>query len=141
MASNGAIPRVLVVDDDPSVGEFAARALQTAGYDVLVASNVQEALELADRCGPFDGFVLDVGMPGMSGHELANALRRADPDAKILYSTGFVDTLLGERARLWANEAFVEKPLSVQGLLEAVSLLLHGDLRFVLNARRPERAF
>ena len=129
-------PRILVVDDEPSVLEFTERALQTAGYDVVVATSGREALELVERRGPFDGFVLDFLMPGMSGSELAVALRRSDPDARILYFTGFSDRLFSEKTTLWANEAFVEKPLSIQGLLEAVSLLLHGDLRNPDKARR-----
>jgi two-component system cell cycle sensor histidine kinase/response regulator CckA len=136
MTHNEKAPRILVVDDEQSVREFTGRALQTAGYDVVMATNGREALDLADRRGPFDGFVIDVVMPGMSGGELAQELRRSDPDAKILYFTGFSDRLFGEKTTLWAHEAFVEKPLTIQGLLEAVSLLLHGDLQHPEKARR-----
>jgi len=136
MAHDDSAPRILVVDDEESVREFTQRALQTAGYEVVAASSGREALELVERRGPFDGFVVDVVMPGMSGSELGQELRRADPDAKILYFTGFSDRLFGEKQTLWANEAFVEKPLTMQGLLEAVSLLLYGDLRNPGKARR-----
>ncbi len=136
MSDNKKALRILVVDDEPSVREFTGRALQTAGYDVVVATNGREALELARTRGPFDGFVLDLVMPGMSGSELAQELRREDPDARILYFTGYSDKLFGEKSTLWAHEAFVEKPLSMKGLLEAVSLLLHGDLQNPEKARR-----
>jgi two-component system, cell cycle sensor histidine kinase and response regulator CckA len=136
MAKAEAAPRILVVDDEESVREFAARALQNAGYEVAVATSGKEAMELAQRRGPFDGFIVDVVMPGMSGNELAQELRRSDPDAKILYFTGFSDRLFGEKQTLWAHEAFVEKPMTIRGLLEAVSLLLHGDLRDPEKARR-----
>jgi two-component system, cell cycle sensor histidine kinase and response regulator CckA len=136
MAKAEAAPRILVVDDEESVREFAARALQNAGYEVAVATSGKEAMELAQRRGPFDGFIVDVVMPGMSGNELAQELRRVDPDAKILYFTGFSDRLFSEKQTLWAHEAFVEKPMTIRGLLEAVSLLLHGDLRDPEKARR-----
>jgi two-component system cell cycle sensor histidine kinase/response regulator CckA len=136
MSADDAAPRILVVDDEASVREFTERALQTAGYDVVAASNGKQALELVERRGPFDGFVVDVVMPGMSGSELGQELRRVDPDAKILYLTGFSDRLFSEKQALWEHEAFVEKPVSIKGLLEAVSLLLHGDLRNADNARR-----
>jgi two-component system cell cycle sensor histidine kinase/response regulator CckA len=139
MKSDDTAPRILVVEDEASVREFTARALQTAGYDVVVAANGSQALELVERRGPFDGFVLDVGLPGMSGSDLGLELRRVDPDAKILYFTGFSDRLFNEKTTLGAHEAFVEKPLTMQGLLEAVSLLLHGDLRHADTARRPRR--
>jgi CheY-like chemotaxis protein len=133
-------PRILVVDDDAPVGEFVARALQSAGYDVLVVSNGPEALEVLAQRGPFDAFVVDFFMPVMSGSELAQQIGRIEPDARILFFTGFSDRLFTEKVTLGAHEAFVEKPGSVQGLLEAVCLLLHGDLRNVETARRPERA-
>jgi DNA-binding NtrC family response regulator len=139
MTGDDTAPRLLVVDDEASVREFLERALQTAAYDVVVASDGAKALELVDRRGPFDGFVVDVVMPGMSGRELGQALRRVDPDAKILYCTGFSDKLFGEKTTLGAHEAFVEKPLTINGLLEAVSLLLHGDLRRADKARRSGR--
>ena len=139
MATADAAPRILVVDDEESVREFAARALRNAGYDVVVATNAKEALELNEHRGPFDGFVVDVVMAEMSGSELAQELRRVDPDAKILYFTGFSDRLFGEKERLWEHEAFVEKPMTIKGLLEALSLLLHGDLRDPERARRSDR--
>jgi two-component system cell cycle sensor histidine kinase/response regulator CckA len=136
MRADDTLPRILVVDDEESVREFTERALQTAGYEVVAASSGRQALELVERRGPFDGFVVDVVMPGMSGTELGQVLRRADPDAKILYFTGFSDRLFSEKQTLGAHEAFVEKPLTMKGLLEAVSLLLYGDLRHPEKARR-----
>jgi two-component system cell cycle sensor histidine kinase/response regulator CckA len=139
MNADDSAPRILVVDDDASVRAFSARALQTAGYDVVVAADGTQALELVERRGPFDGFVVDVVMPDMSGSALGQVLRRVDPDAKILYCTGFSDRLFSEKTTLGAHEAFVEKPLTMQGLLEAVSLLLHGDLRHADKAHRSGR--
>ena len=133
------VPRILVVDDEESVREFTERTLRGAGYDVVVASSGREAMDLLQRRGPFDGFVLDVVMPGMNGNELAQKIRHGEPDAKILYFTGFSDTLFGEKNTLWEHEAFVEKPLTMKALLEAVSLLLHGSLQHAQKARRADR--
>jgi two-component system, cell cycle sensor histidine kinase and response regulator CckA len=72
--------------------------------------------------------VTDLMMPGMSGDELARRLRQREPRLKVLYLTGFSDHLFKEKSTLWADEAFLEKPCSVNGLLEAVSLLLSGRL-------------
>jgi two-component system cell cycle sensor histidine kinase/response regulator CckA len=69
---------------------------------------------------------VDVVMPGMRGDELTRQLRRRDPDAKVLYFTGYSDQLFENRQALWEHEAFIEKPVTVNGLLEAVSLLLFG---------------
>ena len=120
--------RVLVVDDEESIRRFAERALGDAGYDVMVAANGPEALRISQEEGPFDVFVIDVVMAGMTGDEVGRRLRRADPDVKVLYFTGYSDRLFAESPTLSAYEAFLDKPVGVDGLLEAVSLLLHGRI-------------
>ena len=66
-------------------------------------------------------------MPGMTGDELARRLRQSEPALKVLYLTGYSDHLFKEKTMLWADEAFLDKPCSVKGLREAVSLLLFGS--------------
>ena len=118
---------VLVVDDEPSVCVFAERTLRMAGYEVMVATDGPEALKLVEaRREPFALFVLDLVMPEMRGDELARQLRTRDLDAKVLYFTGYSDRLFEHRQTLWEHEAFIEKPVTVRELLEAVSLLLFG---------------
>ena len=119
-------PRVLVVDDDDAVRTFASRVLRSAGYHVADAADGPDALRVVLAHDPFDLFVVDLAMPEMSGEELARQLRAQDPDAKILYFTGCSDRLFEEKRTLWEHEAFVEKPVTVAGLCEAVSLLLFG---------------
>ena len=121
--------RLLVVDDEESIRTFAQRALQEAGYEVAVASGGPDALAIVEQHAPFDLFVIDIVMPQMKGDELARRLRLADPNVKILYFTGYSDWLFNEKKVLWENEAFVEKPVTMQGLLEAVSLSLFGHTR------------
>ena len=122
-------PRVLVVDDEESVRLFAERALSDAGYSVLLAADGSEALRVAEEQGPFALFILDVMMPRITGEEVSRRLRLVNPDAKVLYFTGYSDRLFEGRKVLWANESFIEKPVSVQALLEAVSFSLFGDTR------------
>ena len=118
--------RLLVVDDEEAVRDFAERVLREAGYDVVVASDGSEALRLVAQQPPFDAFVIDVVMPQMSGDELARQLRIADPDVKVLYFTGYSDRLFTDKRTLWEHEAFVDKPVTIKGLREDVSLLLFG---------------
>ena len=128
-------PRVLIVDDEESILGFAERVLHLAGYETRVAADGPEALRIAEDAGPFDLLLADLVMPGMRGDELARQLLSRDPDLKILYLTGYSDQLFNERAVLWESEAFVEKPVTVNGLLEAVSLMLFGHTR--QGARGP----
>jgi two-component system cell cycle sensor histidine kinase/response regulator CckA len=120
------LTRVLVVDDEQSIRTFAGRALRDAGYEVAVASDGPEALRIVEEQVPFDVFVIDILMPEMRGDELARRIRQMDADAKVLYFTGYSDVLFKEKMTLWEHEAFIEKPVSVKALLEAVSLILFG---------------
>jgi two-component system cell cycle sensor histidine kinase/response regulator CckA len=119
------------VDDEDSIRTFSERALKGAGYEVLVASNGSDALAVAEAQGPFDLFVVDLVMPEITGDELGRRLRQRDADVKVLYFTGYSDQLFKEKMTLWENEAFIDKPVSVKGLLEAVSMSLFGHTRGV----------
>ena len=128
MTPTGHPPRVLVVDDELSVREYAERALTSAGYEVVLAFDGPPALRLVEsQLRPFDVFLVDLVMPEMRGDELGRRLRQQDPDVKVLYFTGYSEQLFEARSTLWEHEAFIEKPVTVTGLREAVSLLLFGD--------------
>jgi two-component system, cell cycle sensor histidine kinase and response regulator CckA len=118
---------VLIVDDEPSVQRFVDRVLSEAGYVTTVAGDGPEALEAAAKMAEFDILVTDVMMPQMTGDELARRLRALRPSLKVLYLTGFSDRLFKEKVTLWADEAFLDKPCTVKGLLQAVALLLFGQ--------------
>jgi two-component system cell cycle sensor histidine kinase/response regulator CckA len=120
--------RVLVVDDEEPVRKFVERVLREVGYETRLASDGPEALEVAKSGAAIDILVTDLMMPQMTGDELARRMRQDEPALKVLYLTGFSDRLFKEKSTLWEDEAFLEKPCSVKGLLEAVSLLYSGKL-------------
>jgi CheY-like chemotaxis protein len=115
---------VLIVDDDDLVLRYASRVLREAGYKVVTACGASEAMAVASTDGPFDVLLTDLMMPRMNGDELARRLRVGQPDMAVLYFTGFSDRLFLERDRLWAGEAFLDKPCSPRGLVEAVAQVL-----------------
>jgi CheY-like chemotaxis protein len=118
---------VLLVDDEEAVLRFIERVLRDAGYRTAVASSGREAIAIAKQAGPLSALVTDLMMPGMTGVELARVLRQDDPDLKVLYLTGHTDRLFMEKSTLWVDEAYLDKPCSVKGLREAVSLLRCGS--------------
>jgi len=118
---------VLIVDDEDLVRKFVERALREAGYQTATASDGPEALGVAAKLETLDILVTDLMMPEMTGDELARRVRASSPGVKVLYITGFSDRLFKEKVTLWADEAFLDKPCSVKGLLQAVSLLLFGN--------------
>jgi two-component system cell cycle sensor histidine kinase/response regulator CckA len=125
---------VLIVDDEEALGKFVDRVLSDAGYTTAIALDGPEAIEAAAKLGSLDLLVTDLMMPKMTGDELARRLRLSQPSLKVLYLTGFSDRLFKEKVTLWQDEAFLDKPCSIKGLKEAVSLLLFG--RF----EAPEKA-
>ncbi|MEO8259836.1 MAG: response regulator [Acidobacteriota bacterium] len=119
---------ILVVDDQDAIRQFQRRTLEHAGYQVTEASSGFEALTLLGEGWLFDLVIADIGMPGLTGVEMASTIRTVHPDQKILYVTGQLDRLMNGRS-LWEGEAFLEKPFTLGGLREAVSLLLYGTVK------------
>jgi two-component system cell cycle sensor histidine kinase/response regulator CckA len=117
---------VLVVDDEAPVRELVQRVLERTGFTIVLASDGPSALAAADTIGRLDLLITDLNMPAMGGDELARRLQIRDPDLKVLYVTGFSDRLFSGKMILWEHEAFLDKPFTVKGLLEAVSLIAFG---------------
>jgi CheY-like chemotaxis protein len=127
--------KILIVDDQPSVRSFVSRVLNDAGYTTTSASDGPEALKIIEMSGTVNLLVTDLMMPEMRGDELARRVRQADPAVKVLYVTAHRDELFQNTAGLGDHEAFLDKPFRTHDLLEAVSMLLVGQL----DLRAPER--
>ena len=125
---------VLVVDDEPGVRALARRILEGGGYGVVEAGDGAEALKMIGGKERIDFLMADLDMPVMRGEEMAKKIRRLRPDLKVLYVTAHSEQLFKERPELIEGEAFLDKPFTVRGLLEAVSLLKSG----YINAPPPE---
>jgi CheY-like chemotaxis protein len=117
----GGAERVLLVEDSPGVRSIAARLLTRHGYQVLEASQGEEALRLITEAGHRPHLLLtDVVMPGLSGREVAKRVRAVLPDVRILYMSGYPDSLVTAQGVLIDNVHFVSKPFTAASLLEAV---------------------
>ena len=125
----GPSPTVLVVDDEESIRLVVRRILEGSGYQITEATNGLEGIALLESGTPLDLLMADIDMPELSGDEMAVRIRKSRPDLKVLYVTGHIDKLMDERPLLWDGEAFLEKPFSAEGLLEAVALILYGTLK------------
>jgi DNA-binding response OmpR family regulator len=122
--------RLLVVDDEAPVLRLVARILATENYDVSTAESGDAAMRLLQNpaLGPVDLLVTDLQMPGMNGRELAIHVRKLNPQVRVLYVTGFADTLFKGVQELGSGESFIEKPFGAEGLLEATRLLMFGSI-------------
>jgi two-component system cell cycle sensor histidine kinase/response regulator CckA len=127
---NNLAPRgvVLVVDDEPGVRALARRILEGGGYGVLEAGNGAEAMAVMNSRARVDFLIADLDMPVMRGEEMTKKIRAMRPELRVLYVTAHSELLFKERPELIEGEAFLDKPFTVRGLLEAVSLLKSGTI-------------
>jgi CheY-like chemotaxis protein len=116
--------RVLVVDDNEEVGAFAETLLGELGHGVIRAKAAAEALELFEQ-HRFDVVFTDVVMPGMSGLELAEALRTRHPGVRIVLTTGYSDEVTTSGT---GGLPVVFKPYRLEALAGALDKAL-GDGR------------
>jgi CheY-like chemotaxis protein len=118
---------VLVVDDDPQVLRIVMRALEHENYDLSCAESGPIALQRVHDLGrPIDLLITDYVMPRMNGRELVLELWHRNHSLKALSITGFSDLLFEQRIALESFAAFIEKPFSARGLIEAARLALFG---------------
>jgi two-component system cell cycle sensor histidine kinase/response regulator CckA len=115
---------VLVVDDEAPIRMMERRILEAGGYNVVEAAGAAQAFAMFDDGIMPDLVIADLDMPELSGEDMVRRIHEARPHQKVLYVTGNIDRLLDARSLLWEGEAFLDKPFTANGLLEAVSLIL-----------------
>jgi len=112
--------RILVVDDEPTLLDIAARILRKAGYIVIAAHNSEEALSLASAADKDFDLVLTDSLPTASGPSLADRLTGLMPGLRVLHMSGYSAGDRGPKPASMADAAFIEKPFTAQQLLEKV---------------------
>jgi two-component system, NtrC family, nitrogen regulation response regulator NtrX len=116
------VPRkahLLLVDDDPNTLASLSRAFRMAGHEATVCDNATRALELL-RTEPFDLIFSDVVMPGKSGIEFLEDLKKAGITTPIILISGQANVEMAVRATKLGALDFLEKPLSTDKLLVTV---------------------
>ncbi|WP_038055746.1 response regulator transcription factor [Thermus amyloliquefaciens] len=116
--------RILLVEDDPQVGELVKRFLEKEGLGVAWARTGREALQLVWDAGKPDLVVLDRGLPDMEGLEVLKALRDLDPLLPVLLLTGKADEDSRVEGLLEGADDYLGKPFSLKELLARIKALL-----------------
>jgi DNA-binding response OmpR family regulator len=116
--------RILIVEDDTPIRELVTSLLRDVGYDVLTTTNGVAALEALQGEAQFDLILLDMGLPLMSGRELAQQMANHGIEVPILVMTA------GRDARRAAHEigaiGYIAKPFDIDELERAVRVALEG---------------
>ena len=122
---------MLVVEDEPALGQAVARILPAGGYHACPPTTAPRPSTLYAEHG-CDLLLTDVIMPEMSGPQLAEPCWTRHPGLPVLYMSGYSDGLLGHDHILDDEIAFIEKPFTSAGLLTRV-----GDLAAAANRAAP----
>ncbi|MFZ2632390.1 MAG: ATP-binding protein [Desulfosalsimonadaceae bacterium] len=116
---------ILLVEDEQYVRGLLARVLKQYGYTVIEARDGREALALCDQLvDRLDLIITDVVMPGMSGSELVDSLKKKMPDLKILFMSGYSDKAILHHVTINSEVAFIQKPISPKALGRKVQEIL-----------------
>ena len=119
---------LLLVEDEDGVRRLGERILTEHGYRVLTASSGEGALDLlASNVGVIDLLITDEVMPGMSGHTLAETVRRQAPHCSVLFVSGYSAPEAHESWHDNGESAFLQKPFTPVVLTRKVRELLDGE--------------
>jgi two-component system cell cycle sensor histidine kinase/response regulator CckA len=104
---------ILVAEDDGDTREILADALESLGYTAIAAPSGERALVVLRETPAVRLLIADVRMPGMSGFELATHARRANPDLRVIFISGYFPPAA-------AAGRFLKKPFNISELNAAV---------------------
>lgn len=113
------MPRVMIVDDEPSVRKLVGKLLRSQGLEVVEARDGAQALALA-ASPPVDLILLDIDMPEMDGLETLGRLRRDCPQAIVIMVSGINDEGRALRSIEAGARDYVRKPFDLALLKEVV---------------------
>jgi len=119
---------LLLVEDEAGIRELTSELLAGWGYEVLVARNGVEALEISGKHrGAIDLMVTDVVMPHMNGRDLAERMRQMRPEMKVIYMSGYTDNLVLQGGMVEEGSDFIQKPFSADTLAKRVRAALQKN--------------
>lgn len=121
-------PKILVIDDDPSIRQLLSDVLEVSGFSVRTAEDGYAGLRAIEAERP-DCVVLDVMMPGMDGHGVLQRIRAAEDgaDLPVVMLTAAADDAQAWQAWTEGVDYFLAKPFEADELLRYLDYLFTGD--------------
>ena len=117
---------VLVVEDEPVVRALIVEVLSELRYHVLEATDGPSGLDLLRSRRRIDLLVTDIGLPGLNGRQIADAARVDRPALKILFMTGYAETVAAAEGFLGEGMAMITKPFAMDALTARIRKLIEG---------------
>ncbi|WP_425272910.1 response regulator [Phytopseudomonas punonensis] len=115
---------MLLVEDSDVVRMLTVEVLEELDYSVTEAAEAQQALQVLRSDEPIDLLMTDIGLPGMSGQELAVAARQLRPELKVLFASGYAESVEIDKSEPANHTAIIGKPFSLDALRDKVQSML-----------------
>ncbi|WP_027359153.1 ATP-binding response regulator [Desulforegula conservatrix] len=129
LQTKGGTETILLVDDEEQVLQIGSRVLSKFGYNVLQASNGDEAIEIyKNKFSEIKIIILDMIMPKMGGRQCLNEILKINPEAKVIISSGFSADKTDESDISRLIKGFIHKPYEVKYLLATIREVLDGPV-------------
>jgi len=119
-------PRILIVDDDPSVSSVMGQVLEVLGYSSSTCGDPAEAVAQF-RDGSFDVLLTDYRMPAMNGIELSQQVRKCNASVPIILMSGYHPTMEENEMHLSPFDMILEKPIEMESLDRAIKSTLQSN--------------
>lgn len=110
---------ILIVDDEENIREIIAEFLETLGYNIVEATNGEEAIHACTRT-KFDLVISDIRMPKMNGLKLLKSLKTVMPDLPVILMTGYQPSKNQETTLSVKADGYLLKPFSLNSLRQAI---------------------
>lgn len=114
--------RILVVDDNEDARFITAEFLRARGHEVLEGASARAGLDEVETAAPSVA-ILDLGLPDMSGYELATLLRTKHPGIRLIAVSGYAAESDRERSTAAGFALHLAKPVAMKTIVEALTEL------------------
>lgn len=115
--------RILIVEDDPMVADVVGDIVATLGFESVWANNGADVFEHFEE-SDFDLVIMDLELPGMNGFDVARRLKRMDRNVRILFSTGYSDSIDLIDLSDPAYRGIIRKPFDLADIQRAIEKAL-----------------
>ncbi|MBI5875478.1 MAG: sigma-54-dependent Fis family transcriptional regulator, partial [Deltaproteobacteria bacterium] len=126
----------MVVDDEESIRQSLSDVLKDEGFDVILAGDGQEALKMLNSNMP-DLVILDIWMPVMDGTEVLKEIKKSQPELEVIMISGHGNIEAAVKAIKLGAYDYIEKPLSLEGVLLTVRRALTEGGKVISNFQFP----
>lgn len=127
VAKSGRGEHILIVEDEEELRKLVHKIISKLGYTVTTARDAYEALARIDDEGLKPDLILsDVIMPGLNGKEMADIIRKNNPQQKVLFMSGYSEDIIGKHGVLEKDIAFIPKPFTRKQIADKIAELLRS---------------